>query len=214
MINHNHHTGHEHDWGEKRIQLENASCGHQAFQALGHIWAHAYPGNKECLITLQKVAKFYIMPPVFCVVHSASCVPKSYNSPLQRKQCFPVAYFCHLSIEGTLCTMPVCPVCAIGSARPMEHFTPKKLDSYGKKGCYQINLGASLCQVTSWWCFSYWRTSYQLIEKPHRKLFITWVSLSYASTIEVTTQLCRLGSEVRYNLLRRISTWSQVQSPE
>ena len=100
--------------------------------------------------------------------------------------------------------MPVCPVCAIVSARPMEHFTPKKLDSFGKKGCCQINLGASLCQVTSWWCISHWRTSYQLIEKPHKKLSITWVSLSYASTIEVTTQLCRLGREVRYNLLRRI----------
>ena len=101
--------------------------------------------------------------------------------------------------------MPVCPVCAIGSARPMEHFTPKKLDSFGKKGCCQINLGVSLCQVTSWWCISYWRASYQLIEKPHRKLFITWVSLSYASTIEVTTQLCRLGREVRYNLLNNIN---------
>ena len=64
---------------KKRIQLENASCGHQAFQALGHIWAHAYPGNKECLITLQKVVKFYIVPPVFpraiippCSANSAS----------------------------------------------------------------------------------------------------------------------------------------------
>ena len=79
LINHNHHIGHEHGWGEKRIQLENASCGDQAFQALGHIWAHAYPGNKKCLTTLQKVARFYIVPPVFpraiippCSANSAS----------------------------------------------------------------------------------------------------------------------------------------------
>ena len=59
--------------------VENASCGDQTFQALGHIWAHAYPGNKECLITLQKVVKFYIVPPVFpraiippCSANSAS----------------------------------------------------------------------------------------------------------------------------------------------
>ena len=35
---------------KKRIQLENASCGHQAFQALGHIWAH---GEQDSLVELD-----------------------------------------------------------------------------------------------------------------------------------------------------------------
>ena len=103
--------------------------------------------------------------------------------------------------------MPVCPVCATGSVRPMERFTPKKLDSYGRKGMLS-NQFRGLSVSGNFMVVHFVvkeRTSYQLIEKPHKKLFITWVSLSYASTIEVTTQLCRLGREVRYNLLNNIN---------
>ena len=118
--------------------LENASCGHQAFQALGHIWAHAYPGNKECLITLQKVAKFYIVPPVF---------PRAIIPPCSANSTSLLHIFatCQLRELYALCQCAL--FVLLAQFGPWSALLPKSWTVMVEKGCCQINLGASLCQL-------------------------------------------------------------------